>query len=94
MAKLAGAAAGEFQISTDGWASYPETIEYHLGARVRYGMVVKDFGNVSGEEARRYAPPRLISSEKIAVYGEPDEDRMGTSCIERSTGRFGRTYGG
>jgi IS1 family transposase len=84
MAKLAGAAAGEFQISTDGWASYPETIEYNLGARVRYGMVVKDFANPSGEEARRYAPPRLKGVERIAVYGEPEKDRMGTSRVERS----------
>jgi IS1 family transposase/transposase-like protein len=84
MGKVSAATAGEFQISTDGWTGYPETIEYNLGARVRYGMVVKEFVSAGGEEARRYAPPRLLGQEKIAVYGEPDEDKMGTSRIERS----------
>ncbi len=83
MADLDAATAGEFQISTDGWNGYPETISYNLGARVAYGMVVKEFANVGGEEGRRYAPPRLKGSEKIAVYGEPEEKRMGTSRIER-----------
>jgi transposase-like protein/IS1 family transposase len=82
MGKVSTATAGEFQISTDGWAGYPETIEYHLGARVAYGMVVKEFRQ-SSEGVRQYAPPRLLSSEKIAVYGEPEEKRMGTSRIER-----------
>lgn len=84
MAKLSTAAAGEFQISTDAWTGYPETIEYHLGARVAYGMVVKEFVQPPPEEIRRYAPPRMLRAEKVAVYGEPDEKRMGTSRVERS----------
>jgi IS1 family transposase/transposase-like protein len=84
MAKLSTATAGDFTINTDGWNGYPETIEFNLGARVAYGMVVKEFGSVGGEEARRYAPPRLIGQEKIAVYGNPDEKTMGTSRVERS----------
>src|SRR4051794_15156804 len=54
------------------WPGYPETIEYNLGARVDYGMVVKEFRQDSGEELRRYAPPRLLRAEKIAVYGRPE----------------------
>lgn len=77
------ATAGRFQISTDGWTGYPETIDYNLGARVDYGMVVKEFRQASGEELRRYAPPRLLKAEKVAVYGQPDEKRMSTSRIER-----------
>lgn len=56
MAKLSTATAGEFQISTDAWAGYPETIEYHLGGRVGYGMVVKEFVQAPAEELRRHAP--------------------------------------
>lgn len=84
MAKLSTATEGNFQISTDAWTGYPETIEYHLGARVDYGMVVKEYVQPSGEEIRRYAPPRLLRSEKVAVYGSPDAKRMGTSRVERS----------
>ncbi|HXO22173.1 MAG TPA: hypothetical protein VOA87_19830 [Thermoanaerobaculia bacterium] len=67
MAKLSAATAGDFQLSTDGFNGYPGAVEYNLGARVDYAQVVKDFGNVSGEEARRYGPPRLIRQEKIMI---------------------------
>src|SRR6185295_1611647 len=82
--KLSKATAGEFQLSTDGFNAYPNAVEYAFGARVDYAQVVKDFGNESGEEARRYAPPRQIGQEKIAISGTPDEDRVCTSHIERS----------
>jgi transposase-like protein/IS1 family transposase len=83
MGKVSAATAGDFQISTDGWAGYPETIEFNLGARVAYGMVIKEFRQASGEELRRYSPPSLLRAEKVSVYGEPEEKRMGTSRIER-----------
>ncbi len=83
MARLARATDGRFQISTDGFDGYPNAVEEHLGARVDYGMLVKEFGNVGGKEGRRYAPPRLIGSEKFWISGTPDEDRVGTSRIER-----------
>jgi len=83
MESLDAATAGEFQISTDGWSGYPETISYNLGARVAYGMVVKEFRQASGDELRRYSPPRLLRTEKVVVYGEPEEKRMSTSRIER-----------
>jgi transposase-like protein/IS1 family transposase len=83
MEKVNTAAAGQFTLSTDGWSGYPETVEYHLGGRVDYGMVVKEFGQESGEELRRYAPPRLLRAEKVIVQGEPDTKRVSTSRIER-----------
>jgi IS1 family transposase len=81
--KLGRATTGRFQFSTDGFGGYESATEYHLGARVDYGMVIKQFGSVGGEEARRYAPPRLIGQEKTVIYGEPDEDRISTSRVER-----------
>lgn len=83
MARLASATAGEFQLSTDGFDGYPAAVEEHLGARVDYAQQVKEFGNVGGEEGRRYAPPRLIGTEKFWIAGTPAEDRVGTSRIER-----------
>jgi transposase-like protein/IS1 family transposase len=84
MEKLSRATAGRFQLSTDGFNAYPDAVEYNLGARVDYGMVVKEFATIGGEEARRYAPPRLRSTEKISVSGEPEEGRMCTSYVERA----------
>jgi len=81
--KLGAATAGRFQLSTDGFNGYPDAVEFNLGARVDYAQVVKEFGSEGGEEARRYAPPRLIGQEKIIVSGTPDEDRACTSHVER-----------
>ncbi len=81
--KLGRATTGRFQFTTDGFNAYEGATEYHLGARVDYAQVVKQFGSVGGEEARRYAPPRLIGQEKTVIYGEPDEDRISTSRVER-----------
>src|SRR5437764_3290727 len=81
--KLSTATAGSFQLSTDGFNAYPNAVEYAFGARVDYAQVVKQFGSEGGEEARRYAPPRLIGQEKITVSGTPDEDRISTSHVER-----------
>jgi transposase-like protein/IS1 family transposase len=81
--KLAGATAGDFQISTDGFNAYPNAIEYALGDRVSYAQVIKDFGSVTGEAARRYSPPRLIGQEKVVISGSPVEDRICTSHVER-----------
>ena len=82
--KLSRATMGNFQLSTDGFNGYPNAVEYAFGARVNYAQVVKEFGSEGGEEARRYAPPRLIGQEKVTVYGTPDEDRISTSHVERA----------
>ncbi len=83
--KLAAAVSAEqrVQISTDGWAGYPEALDYHFGDRADFGTIVKEFGSPGAEELRRYSPPRLIGAEKSAVFGSPDEDRISTSHVER-----------
>jgi transposase-like protein/IS1 family transposase len=83
-AKLAAATTGRFQLSTDGLNTYPDAVEYSFGARVDYAQLVKEFGAEGGDEQRRYAPPRLIGAEKISVSGNPAEDRICTSHIERA----------
>lgn len=85
MEKLAAATtAGRFQLTTDGLNVYPDAVEYNFGAQVDYAQLVKEFGQEGGEEQRRYAPPRLIGAEKIAVAGDPDEARICTSHVERA----------
>ena len=82
--KLSRATAGRFQLSTDGFNAYPDAVEYNFGARVDYAQLVKEFAGAGGEEQRQYAPPRLIGAEKISVSGNPEEDRVCTSHVERA----------
>jgi IS1 family transposase len=84
MEKLSAATAGGFQLTTDGFSAYPDAVEFSFGTRADYAQLVKDFGGEGGEEARRYAPPRLIGAEKIAVQGDPEEARICTSHVERA----------
>ncbi|HEX5760822.1 MAG TPA: IS1 family transposase [Thermoanaerobaculia bacterium] len=83
MAKLAKATAGRLQLTTDGFGAYPDAVHYHLGARADYAMLIKDYGAVTGEEARRYAPPRLKGTERIRISGQPEQHRVCTSHVER-----------
>lgn len=82
--KLARATDGRFGLSTDAFNGFENAVEYALGARVDYAQVIKEFGNESGEEARRYAPPRLIGQEKVTISGTPNEDKISTSHVERN----------
>ena len=82
-AKLAGATAGPYQLSTDGWGAYPGAIERHLGGRVNYAQFIKTFSGEEQDSERRYSPPSIIASEKRAIAGEPDRKRVCTSHIER-----------
>src|SRR4029077_20489513 len=49
--KLSRPTAGNFQLSTDGFNGYPNAVEYHLGARVDYAQVVKEFAQVGARRA-------------------------------------------
>jgi IS1 family transposase len=80
--KLDRATGGRFQISTDSFEPYVDSLNFHLGTRTSHGMIHKEFG-YEEEGGRRYSPPRLIGAEKATSYGEPDYDRIGTSYVER-----------
>lgn len=80
--KLERATAGSFQISTDAFKPYMDSLNFHLGTRTSHGTIKKEFG-YDEEGERRYSPPRLIGVEKGKSYGEPDMTKVGTSYVER-----------
>lgn len=93
MAKLAVAAKGpkndagerlSYQLTTDGLSVYPEAVATHLGGDVDYGMLIKTYSSETVDSERRYSPPRIIASEKIAVSGNPDPAKVCTSHVERT----------
>jgi IS1 family transposase/transposase-like protein len=93
MAKLSAAAAcpkgkaGEdlpYQLTTDGFNAYPEAVARHLGGDVDYGMLIKTYSSETVDNERRYSPPHIIATEKIAVSGSPDPAKVCTSHVERT----------
>jgi IS1 family transposase len=71
------------QISTDGFAGYPEAVDLAFGPYVRYGVLIKEFR--SNDMPGRYNPPEMIVAERRAIRGiMPDEVySICTSHVER-----------
>ena len=64
------------QISTDGFAAYPEAVDLAFGPYVKYGQIIKDYRNA--DQPGRYAAPEMVGSE-----------RKGYSAYERTrSGQF------
>jgi IS1 family transposase len=79
--KLNVAAAGRFQVTSDGLRAYTLNVPFILGSRVDFAQLIKNYS--SSQEQTRYSPARIISADKVPQFGNPDEDRISTSHIER-----------
>lgn len=79
--KLNAATTGQMQLSTDGLGAYTLGVPFTFRDRVDFGQLIKNYGG--GNSSGRYSPAKIISSEKRAMFGAPDADRICTSHIER-----------
>lgn len=79
--KLNRATVGRFQLTTDGLRAYTLNVPFVLGSRVDFAQLIKVYQ--SSQTETRYSPAKIISSEKHTQFGNPDEDRISTSHIER-----------
>jgi IS1 family transposase len=82
MCDLSERLANKVQLSSDALAAYVEATEQAFGADVDYGQAVK-FYDAEPAGAGRYSPPHVVRSEKTVITGQPDEDHISTSLIER-----------
>lgn len=81
--QLRVATSGRFQVSTDGYGPYQTAIPDALGYGVDFGQIIKNYSNPQEVERRRYSPPTIIKTERKVVCGEPKQDRICTSIVER-----------
>jgi IS1 family transposase len=72
-----------FQVTTDGFAPYKTAIPDTLEDCAAYAMLIKVYGNATGDE-HRYSPPEVTDTEVVPIMGQPDPDRICTSIVERS----------
>lgn len=70
------------QLSTDGFAAYNEAVATSFGRQVRYGQVIKMYGQ--NQEAGRYAPSALLSVIRRPMWGAIDPKSISTSYVERT----------
>jgi transposase-like protein/IS1 family transposase len=80
--KLEAATAGRFQLTTDGFAAYPDAVSYSLGTRVDFAQLVKIYGAPRDGE-QRYSPAEVLETIPIRRIGRPDPARICTSHVER-----------
>ncbi len=79
--KLNAATVGRFQLTTDGLRAYTLNVPFILGTRTDFAQLIKTYASTQTET--RYSPATIISAEKVPQFGNPDEDRISTSHIER-----------
>jgi len=80
---LAGAYVRITQISTDGFAAYPEAVDLAFGPYAKYGQIIKDYRN--SDQPGRYGPPEMVGTDRRRVFcmNEGEERTICTSHVER-----------
>lgn len=82
MEKLRETVADGFQLTTDGFKPYPNAVHSVFGRTADYAQLIKQYGE--SDDDRRYSPPAIVRIDKRVVIGEPSEDRVCTSYVERN----------
>lgn len=77
----AAVSSDRFQLTTDGLRAYTLNVPYAFGMQVDFAQLIKSYS--SSQEQTRYSPATIISAEKLPIFGEPDDDKISTSYIER-----------
>jgi transposase-like protein/IS1 family transposase len=83
-AEVVRSTRGHFQLTTDGFKSYPEAVSVAFesaGRAVDHAALVKTYGKF--EDDHRYSPSEVLSVTGYPCCGNPDMDRACTSHIER-----------
>jgi len=72
------------QISTDGFAAYPEAVDLAFGPYARYGTIIKDYKNA----AMIYTPSEMVGTKRTGIrgIGKGQEWSICTSHVERLNG--------
>lgn len=71
------------QLTTDGLGSYPPVVDAIWRNKIDYAVIIKEYKNATGDEARRYSPATYSSVKKERICGRPDEAFVSTSYVER-----------
>ncbi len=81
---LASRLTSRVQISTDGLKMYVTAIGSSFPVdTVDYAQIVKEY-EAEAVGPGRYSPPKVISTAKTPIFGEPIEELVSTSYVERN----------
>jgi hypothetical protein len=83
IADLRGRIVNRPQITSDAFSAYYGTIMQVFGNNVDYAQIHKVFASELNAGRGRYSPPVMIKCERDPIIGNPDEDHISTSYVER-----------
>lgn len=72
------------QISTDGFAGYPEAVDLAFGPYAKYGVIIKEYKNAT----MTYTPSEMVGAKRTGIRGIEGRNvrSIGTSHVERLNG--------
>ena len=72
------------QITSDGFAPYPNAIAYSLGTRSSFAQLVKVYRQpLDAEDQHKYSPSKIRECIPTPLWGNPNPERICTSHVER-----------
>jgi IS1 family transposase len=83
MMDLSDRVSGRFQITTDGFRPYLDSVPWTFGDKVDYAQLVKifEYNEVNRE---RYSPSKCVGAVPSVIQGNPDRTKICTSHVERN----------
>lgn len=79
---VAGRLSNRIQLTTDGHKMYLTAVPDAFGNKIDYAQLVKVYGN-DPEAQKRYSPAQCLGTQRIEVIGNPAEEHISTSYVER-----------
>ena len=79
---LATRMAERFQLTSDGFKKYENTVEAAFGVDADYAVLVKIYGD-SAKGQERYSPAHCTGALQRTVTGPPDQKHINTSYVKR-----------
>lgn len=86
MEDMASRLSNRVQLTTDGHHAYLEAVTNSFGSQIDFAQLIKVYGSSSDSNSpteRKYSPSKLKSITKKHISGNPDEDYISTSYVER-----------
>jgi IS1 family transposase len=81
---LAERVDGKMQLTTDGFRFYVDAVEQSFGADIDFAQLVKLYGDYGQHDsATKYSPSPIIETIVKIIQGNPDEEKICTSHVER-----------
>jgi IS1 family transposase len=85
MLDVASRLKNRVQLTTDGYKPYLEAVYGAFELDIDYAMLVKIYGGTdgTGQSEKKYSPAKFSGSKKTWISGEPAQEHISTSYVER-----------